>query len=67
MCEMFDPTKVLTCSREPVIRLYDLQEVKNDEIIPNNRIISEFIGHDMSVSTITKSTDKTHLVSGSRD
>ena len=62
MCDIYKGTNVFTCSREPIIKLFDLTL---GEDAPENRLLSDFKGHDMSVTTV--SSNLTMLASGSRD
>ena len=58
---MIDYDKVVTCSREPVIKLWNLGAGQSEEPI------ASFSGHEMSVSTVASSPDGTRLASGGRD
>ncbi len=49
MCSMLSQSKILTCSRDPVIKLYDLAN-KNF-----GSLISDFTGHEMTVNSIASS------------
>lgn len=57
MCCMVSQTKVATCSREPIIKIFDLE----DEAAP----AVQLIGHEMPVSSICSRNGK--IVSGGRD
>jgi WD40 repeat protein len=52
--------KVVFCYRKPVIKLFSL----GSQEYP---CLSEYKGHEMSVTTVGSSNDKVHLASGSRD
>ena len=62
MCAMLDYNRVVTCSREPIIKLWDLAK-SNADGSPS----AQFKGHEMSVSTVAVSPDKKRLASGGRD
>ena len=61
MCCMVDYDRVVTCSREPVIKLWNLGAGLSGEPI------ASFSGHEMSVSTVAVNPDGTRLASGGRD
>lgn len=48
MCSMLNKNQVIVCSRDPIIKIYNID---NDE----NPL--EFKGHEMSVSTVASSSD----------
>ena len=64
MCTMLDYNRVITCSRDPVIKLWNVtgggEEAEGE---PE----AKFTGHEMSVSTVAVSTNKEKLASGGRD
>ena len=62
MCAMLDYNRVVTCSREPIIKLWDLAKST-----PDGGPSAQFKGHEMSVSTVAVSPDKKKLASGGRD
>lgn len=43
-CDLFQ-SRLLTCSRDPVIKMFDIKATIE------NRLIAEFKGHEMSVTT----------------
>ncbi len=43
-CDLLQ-SRLLTCSRDPVIKLFDIQSSNE------NRLLAEFKGHEMSVTT----------------
>lgn len=47
-CCMLDWDRVLTCSRDPVIKLFDLSKGGSTE----SSLVTEFTGHSMAVSAI---------------
>jgi len=58
MCTMLDYDRFFSCSRDPVIKLFNLTESDS---------IEEFTGHEMSVTAIDVDATKTKLASGGRD
>ena len=44
-CDLFQK-RLLTCSRDPVIKMFDMEGAESQ-----NRLIAEFKGHEMSVTT----------------
>lgn len=50
----------MTCSRDPLIKLIDLESMNKDSTIT-------FKGHEMSVTTVAACPDQTCFSSGSRD
>ena len=53
--------KVVTCSRDPVIKIFDLAEAVNQEAI------ASLEGHEMPVTAIGVSHDHKKIASGGRD
>ena len=59
MCTMYDYDRVITCSREPIIKMHDLSGAGQE---------CQFSGHEMSVSTVdVERTDGKLMASGGRD
>ena len=52
-CTMLDYDRVITCSRDPVIKMFDLTKGGTTE----SSIVAEFEGHEMAVSTIGTNYD----------
>ena len=63
MCTMLDYNHVVTCSRDPVIKIWNIGGGDG----PDSKAEIEFKGHEMSVSTVAVSADKERLASGGRD
>jgi len=57
MCCMVNQSKVATCSREPIIKIFDLEDDKTPTV--------QLVGHEMPVSSISHKNGK--IVSGGRD
>jgi WD40 repeat protein len=57
MCCMVNQYKVATCSREPIIKIFDLENDSTPTV--------QLIGHEMPVSSISYRNGK--IVSGGRD
>lgn len=57
ICTMLNQSKVIFCSKDPVIKLFDLEN-NNSEL---------YKGHDMAVTSLSTSPDQRFFVSGSRD
>lgn len=55
-CDLFQK-RLLTCSRDPVIKMFDIEAP--------DRVIAEFKGHEMSVTTAAQ--NESMVASGSRD
>ena len=58
-CAMLDYDKVVTCSREPIIKIFDIGGDGNK--------LCEFAGHEMAINTIGVKHDGKYIASGSRD
>jgi WD40 repeat protein len=56
---MLDYDRVVTCSREPVVKIFDLGG--------DGTPVAKFEGHEMAVNTIGVSSDKLKIASGARD
>lgn len=63
MCTMLDYDRVVTCSREPVIKLWNLSGGDHVQGEP----IATFKGHEMSVSTVACEPTTKRLASAGRD
>ena len=59
MCAMVDYDRVVTCSREPIIKMWNLGSGGSEE--------ARFVGHEMSVSTVACETSTNRLASAGRD
>lgn len=62
MCKMLDYDRVVTCSREPIIKLWSLGQSTSD-----GAPLAEFKGHEMSVSTVDCQPATKRLASAGRD
>ena len=49
MCTMIDYNRVVTCSRDPVIKMWSLD---GGEASQTGQPLAQFEGHEMSVSTV---------------
>ena len=61
---MVDYDKVLTCSREPIIKLWNLGSAGEAGEEP---LLAQFSGHKMPVSTIAYELTNNRLASAGRD
>ena len=62
MCSMLDYDRVVTCSREPIIKLWSLGQSTSD-----GAPLAEFKGHEMSVSTVACESSTNRMASAGRD
>ena len=60
---MLDYDKVVTCSRDPVIKVFDLTKGADTK----SSLIAELVGHEMAVSAIGVNSDGFQIASGARD
>ncbi|CDW81448.1 wd repeat-containing protein 31 [Stylonychia lemnae] len=63
MCTPVNEQLFISCSRDPIIKLYNYPSQDDNQIQPT----ALFEGHDMSVTSASVSPCKTRLISGSRD
>lgn len=64
MCCMVDYDRVVTCSREPIIKMWNLGKGDGDN---SGDPIAKFEGHEMSVSTVAYESSFNRLASAGRD
>ena len=64
MCCMLDYNNVITCSREPIIKLFCLDGTDGAS---DGAPKAKFEGHEMSVTTVAAQPSRIKIASGSRD